>query len=253
MKVSVLREQHEAPEYAQRLVMLAGGLNMFGHPNYRWVWGWGRLTWIGGLWTDRTASDGVLRQVFEMREVPKYLPENRWHLEKWLPAALYGSPRMWNLASQEIHHGRSLPALGPYPQFGEYEHALTLDEPCFLCIKKNIAAKCEHRQFVQLTSEIAYRMARAIEFSRGLAEEDRRAAVERCHERDAMQDDKAIDEILGADPVEIPRRRQQYLDKVIAPKLDWAIAKAHKKKAQQMNPTASTYQASVAPLTIFKK
>ncbi len=253
MRVSVTREQHDPPDYAQRLLLLAGGLNRFGKPNYRWCWGWSRLTWIGGLWTDRTASDGVLRQVFEMRQVPMHLPENRWHLERWCPPEIYGSPRMWNMASQEIHQGRSLPALGPYPQFGEWEHSLTLDEPCFLASRSAAPAFCEHRGFVQLTPEIAFRMARAIEFSRDLVETDRRAAVERCHERDAMQDDRAIDEILGADPVEIPRRRQQYLDRVIAPKLDRALAKAHQRKAQLPNPTASRYPASVTPLSIFKK
>lgn len=224
MKVSVLREQHEAPEWAQRLLVLAGGLNRFGKPNYRWVWGASRLSWIGGMWTDWTPGGSVLRQVFEMRHIPKYEPLNRWHLEKWLPPELYGSPRMWAMTTIETHGSHSLPALGPYPQFGEYEHSLTLDEPCHLCIRAKNPGKCEHRGFVQLTPEIAFRMARAIEFQRKFSDGERGAALEAARQRDAMQDDNAIDEMLGADPVQIPKARQEYLDRVIAPRLRWQAA-----------------------------
>lgn len=252
MKVRILREQHEAPEWAQRLLILAGGTNRFGKPNYRWVWGWSRLTWIGGMWTDWNPTGGVLRQAFELRQVPAHEPHDRWHLEKWIPPEVYGSPRMWALTTRESYGGRSLDALGPYPQFGEYEHSLTLDEPCRACIRKGQAQNCDHRGFAQLTPEIAFRMARALEFSRKYTETERRDAVEKCHQRDAMQDDKAIDEILGSDPGMIDKNRKQYLDRVIAPQMEWAVAKAHQRK-QQGYRTAPGYKVSAGPIQIAHK
>src|SRR5690242_15144526 len=46
--VRILRETHEAPLSLQLRLAHAGGLNRFGEPNFRAVWGWSRLTWIGG-------------------------------------------------------------------------------------------------------------------------------------------------------------------------------------------------------------
>ena len=52
----------------------------------------------------------------------------------------------------EIEGGRSIPALGPYPVRGEYEHCFTLESP--------------RGEFVQLTATVAEHIARAIEWSR---------------------------------------------------------------------------------------
>ena len=230
MTVEVLREQHEAPDHIQSMLALAGGLNRFGRPNYRFAWGWSRLGFIGGEWSDFDRSGNLIRRVVELRLVPKYSMLNRWHLERWCPPEMYGSPQMWAMETLERTNGITVPALGPYPQFGEYEHALTLDESCPTCEKRHRAAECEHRRFVNLTTGIAFRCARAIEFSRDLKESERRAAIDRRQQWEAMQDEKAIDDILDSDPAEIPVRRQQYLDHVIAPQLDQAIANAHKRK-----------------------
>ena len=50
---------------AARALALAGGRNRFGEPNYRAVWGWSRLDWIGGKWEDRDASGSLIREVVE--------------------------------------------------------------------------------------------------------------------------------------------------------------------------------------------
>ena len=52
----------------------------------------------------------------------------------------------------EVEGGRSIPALGPYPARGEYEHCFTLEGP--------------RGEFVQLTPTVAEHIARAIEWSR---------------------------------------------------------------------------------------
>jgi hypothetical protein len=81
---------------------------------------------------DRRALDGprhernVIRETIETRRVPKYLPVNRWHIERWMPAESYGSPEQWEAHTAEVEDGIRILALGPYPARGEYEHSFTL-------------------------------------------------------------------------------------------------------------------------------
>ncbi len=46
--IQIIRETHDTPESVQRMLTLAGGKNLFAEPMYRAIWGWNRLTWIGG-------------------------------------------------------------------------------------------------------------------------------------------------------------------------------------------------------------
>jgi hypothetical protein len=152
-RVTVVRETHDTPASVARQLELAGGLNTFGEPNYRAVWGWNRLAWIGGKFEERDPENGsLLREVVDLRQEPKYPAVNRWHIEKWLPAEAYGSPRAWYAQTLEIEGGRNVPALGPYPARGEYEHCFTLEDA--------------RGNFVQLTATAAEHIARAIEWSR---------------------------------------------------------------------------------------
>jgi hypothetical protein len=91
-----------------------------------------RLGWIGGKFEDRNERGELVREVVELRSEPRYPQVNRWHLERWVPAEAYGSPRAWR---------------------GEYEHCFTLQGP--------------RGEFVQLTPTIAEHVARAIEWARG--------------------------------------------------------------------------------------
>jgi len=77
---------------------------------------------------------------------------NRWHIERWLPPEAYGSPRAWYAQTIERENGISIPALGPYPSRGEYEHCFTLEG--------------SRGEFIQLTPTAAEHIARAIEWSR---------------------------------------------------------------------------------------
>ena len=150
--IQVLRETHDVPEGVARSLELAGGINRFREPNYRAVWGWNRLAWIGGKFEERDPVTGaLLREVVELRQEPKYAAVNRWHIEKWLPPETYGSPRAWWVQTIEVEGGRSIPALGPYPARGEYEHCFTLEGPS--------------GEFLQLTPTVAEHIARAIECS----------------------------------------------------------------------------------------
>ena len=125
-QIRVTRETYETPAGICERVMAAGGTNVYGEANFRVVWGGSRLTWIGGRWTDRDASGNVIREAIETRQVPKYLPMDRWHIERWMPAESYGSPEEWLAQTTEVEDGIRIAALGPYPARGEYEHCFTL-------------------------------------------------------------------------------------------------------------------------------
>jgi hypothetical protein len=163
--IRILRETHETPGTVARRLERAGGRNVFGEANYRAVWGWNRLAWIGGKFDERDPQTGsLLREIVELRLEPKYPAVNRWHIERWVPPEVYGTPRQWYAQTSELANGRSVPALGPYPSRGEYEHCFTLEGP--------------RGEFVQLTPSIAEQIARAIEWSRRQPRAARRRAIE---------------------------------------------------------------------------
>jgi hypothetical protein len=175
--IRILRETHETPENVALRLERAGGANCFGESNYRAIWGWNRLAWIGGKFTDRDPATGALRrEVVELRLEPKYPHVNRWHIERWVPPEAYGSPRLWYAQTIERENGVSIPALGPYPSRGDYEHCFTLETP--------------RGAFLQLTPAAAEHIARAIEFSRHLTYARKRQAI---NERE-MLDDRAYED-----------------------------------------------------------
>ena len=170
--IQVLRETHDTPEAVARTLALSGGMNFLGEPRYRAVWGWNRLAWIGGKFEERDPATGsLLREVVELRQEPKYPAVNRWHIEKWLPPEAYGSPRAWYAQTIERDNGVSIPALGPYPSRGEYEHCFTLEGP--------------RGEFVQLTPTVAEHIARAIEWSRNFPRSARKRSL---HDREHRQE-----------------------------------------------------------------
>lgn len=169
--IEVIRERHEAPENVARRLCVAGGMNRYGEANYRVVWGWNRLGWIGGKFEDRDAQGDLIREVVELRWEPKYPQVNRWHVERWVPAEAYGSPGAWHAQTIECAGGRSVAALGPYPERGEYEHCFTLQGP--------------RGEFLQLTPTIAEYVARSIEWTRGRNPARQRAKL---YEREAREE-----------------------------------------------------------------
>jgi hypothetical protein len=151
--IQILRETHDTPASVAARLSSAGGLNRYAEPNYRVVWGWNRLAWIGGKFEDRDHHGALLREVVELRQEPKYPQLNRWHVERWLPPEAYGSPKQWYSQTVETTAGMRIPALGPYPARGEYEHCFTI--------------QTLNGEFLQLTPTIVERLAQAIEWSRG--------------------------------------------------------------------------------------
>ena len=180
--VRILRETHEAPLSLHLRLAHAGGLNRFGEPNFRAVWGWSRLTWIGGKWADMDAHGNVARECIELRQVPKYFPFERWHIERWMPPESYGSPQQWYAQTIERENGISIPALGPYPQRGDYEHCFTLQGP--------------RGEFIPLTPGACELIVRVVEFARAQPRELHRAALGRREERREREWELCADAIL---------------------------------------------------------
>lgn len=180
--IEVTRENHEAPAELQVRLARAGGVNLYGEANFRVVWGWSRLAWIGGKWTDTDASGNVIRQRIEMRELPKYFPFDRWHIERWMPPETYGSPELWYSQTIEREDGISIPALGPYPRRGEYEHCFTLQGAC--------------GEFVPLSPAICEGIVHAVEFARACSAQEHRAAIEKREERREREWESHADAVL---------------------------------------------------------
>jgi len=183
--IQVTREIHDTPVYVERTLRLAGGVNRFGEPNYRAVWGWNRLTWIGGNWEDKDETGAIVREVVELRQVPKYTPFNRWHIERWVPPEVYGSPVDWYRQTLEVEGSCSIPALGPYPARGEYELCFTLEGPA------------PAGEFVQLTPTIAEHIARLVERSRSFSSAERRAALWERERKREREYDSFVDSALN--------------------------------------------------------
>ena len=186
--IQVLRETHEPPAWAEQILRNAGGINRYGEPNFRVVFGWNRLTWIGGRWTDRDDSGNITRQIVEMRQEPKYPAVNRWNLERWMPPETYGTREQWYEAT--IKSGDSdgpyacfMAELGPYPERGEYEHAFTIED-----VDGN---------FLQLSASVIAHVARAIEFSRGLRNVDRKHALAQRTAKEEKDYDSFADTVLS--------------------------------------------------------
>jgi hypothetical protein len=181
--IHVLRETHDPPSSLQLRLARAGGLNRYDEPNFRVVWGWSRLTWIGGKWTDTDAHGNVMREIIELREVPKYFPFDRWHIERWMPPETYGSPQQWYAQTIERNDGISIPALGPYPQRGEYEHCFTLAGPL--------------GEFIPLSPSACEAIVRAVEFARAQSFHEHRAALSRREMRYEREWDAHADAVFN--------------------------------------------------------
>jgi hypothetical protein len=180
--IRVTRETHETPVGVQERATRAGGVNRYGEPNFRVVWGGSRLAWIGGRWTDRDAHGNTIREAVELRRVPKYLPEDRWHIERWLPAESYGSPEQWLVQTTEIEDGVRIAALGPYPSRGDYEHCFTLESAS--------------GEFIPLTPAACDWIVRAIEWSRRQRRTEMRGAITSREARRERHMDRGMDDIL---------------------------------------------------------
>jgi len=180
--IEVTRETHEAPEGICARIARAGGLNRLGEPNFRVVWGGSRLAWIGGRWVDRDAHGNVIREAIELRQEPKYIPAERWHIERWMPPEAYGSPEEWFARTMETEDGIRIPAQGPYLSRGEYEHCFTLEGA--------------GGEVLPLSSAACDWIVRAVSWARRQPRRDRREAIASREMRRERDWDRGADDVL---------------------------------------------------------
>lgn len=101
-----------APSFYQD-ILAKFGRNLLGENILRLVWLPSRCYLVGGWWE--------VEQEFGYKLMPKYGVKNeRWAIEKWLPAAAYGTPQFWE--AQTVSPEGFL-QVGPFPAYGEYECA----------------------------------------------------------------------------------------------------------------------------------
>jgi hypothetical protein len=196
----------ECPIDVSDELTLVGGVNRFGEPNFRVVWGYNRIVPISGEWQEFeqykvkikavpidiktligeplipvppklgiVAGDSSERivtklksSVIETRYVPKYLPANCWHLEMWRPPEEYGSPEQWKTAGIEHLGMLTIDTAGEYPVHGEYElcYPLTSDGT-------------SHGQPIPLVRSVVSEIVKMIRYGRqGFSLSQRRAAIE---------------------------------------------------------------------------
>jgi hypothetical protein len=189
-----------APEI-QDVLTLAGGLNLYGEPRFRAVWGWNRLTWIGGEWADYTDSGIFVRTVTEEREVPKYHPRDCWYIEKYCPPEMYGSRAAWEAQTVEHTDGKKIRALGPFPERGDYELSWRAAVPsCPRHVDRTeCLPSCEAKTYwfpIELTCAIAEEYVGRVMASEKYSDAERLAAIKREQQRQRQETDRINADIL---------------------------------------------------------
>lgn len=186
------------PEFVDRLIQI-GGLNRFGEPNWRVVWGQTEIEVVGGTWeVPKPGTHFIVNpkgelveqqntmDVPEMREVLKYEGQACWVLERWFPPENYGTEHQWYQENADPK-GSGLSLLGRYPDEGYYEH-------CEKFITNDGRA-------VELNDEVLNYYVPMILKTHETTDAERKAARTAIREKEKQQEyDKKIDMYLNAAP-----------------------------------------------------
>jgi hypothetical protein len=123
-------EKREVPAWVEHIITRKGGLNPFGKPNFRVIWGGNRTYLVGGMFKKPITfkdEDGqersIVTEVAEMRTMLRYM-WNRWHMERWCGPELYGTQEEWYTNTWD--DVAKLHVMGDYPTEGDYEHVFYL-------------------------------------------------------------------------------------------------------------------------------
>lgn len=100
----------QCPKDYQDRVTKAGGINRYGEPNFKIVWGEAHATRAGGYW-EHEGFTGY-RDVY-LNDTPC------WLLLQWHDSIEYGSPTLWYI--DNFDEGTGLQTLGSFPYRGAYQ------------------------------------------------------------------------------------------------------------------------------------
>lgn len=126
------------PEYQARLTRTFG-VNQFGDPNIKIVWGQSQFIRMGNVWRDRFGNERAgYRERYQVAGQPC------WCIMRWKPPTTYGSPSMYyvntylptrQLGDSPFHKYDSIDGYyvtAEYPWRGRYEPMYTLIEKEFI-------------------------------------------------------------------------------------------------------------------------
>jgi hypothetical protein len=156
------------PEYQARLTQ-AGGVNRYGEPLYKLVWGEAHSTRAGGYW-EHEGFTGY-KDVY-LNDTPC------WLLLEWHDPIEYGSPTLWYMDNYDEATG--LQTLGEFPYKGDYkvlfilrDHKLDNGELVIDPMPLNGMLIDSIIPLMMLGKHISYeRRARAIKERRAMEEEE---------------------------------------------------------------------------------
>jgi len=105
-------ERRDCPREYQEHVERIGGMNRFGGPNFRIVWGMNETMLVYGV--DANGKKGQ-HIVLKHGGIPA------WFIDCWKPPECYGTPELWYSLTWDWE--TDAPAIGDYPWRGLYEPA----------------------------------------------------------------------------------------------------------------------------------
>ncbi|MBA0086345.1 MAG: hypothetical protein HRJ53_15295, partial [Acidobacteria bacterium Pan2503] len=103
--------RYPAPEYVAHINAI-GGMNRFGQPNFKIVWGQNETILVYG--TDDNGKRG-------QHVILKHGGIAAWFIDVWKPPECYGSPELWYALTWDWDN--DAPTIGDYPWQGLYEPA----------------------------------------------------------------------------------------------------------------------------------
>jgi hypothetical protein len=127
MHCEIIRQAKECPKLYADFLRRIGGINPYGKPNFRLVWGESATDVIWGQKENGSAGQHVK---LRYNNIP------RWHLEMWKPAELFGSPETWYAESFDPITG--LHVCGDFPFEGDYTHHTRLHDLNFRILEELI-------------------------------------------------------------------------------------------------------------------
>lgn len=105
-------EHREPAEEYVRHVNAIGGMNRFGGPNFKLVWGQNETMLVYG--TDANGKTG-------QHIIPKHGNIPAWFIDVWKPPECYGTPELWYALTWDWE--ADAPKIGDFPWQGCYELA----------------------------------------------------------------------------------------------------------------------------------
>lgn len=138
----------ETPEWIQEMLTSIFGVNDFGDPLYRIIWGMTPIRRVSkpeGGYEDRSCNTPA------------------WLLQRWMSPAKWGSPQLFDLINKDPANNQ---LLFPYPEFGTYEVLKNLGDKAldYEIIRSTVP-------FLQATSKLTNAQIRAYKDRQKAADE----------------------------------------------------------------------------------